>query len=62
MIDCYRYTDTEIKVIAEPDNGNRHKEQNNKAIIDYFTAKKIPYVTQKWTSAITPASCPPIRS
>jgi len=48
MINCYRYTDTEIKKLLKSmtivvDT----REQNNKAIIDYFTTKKIPYITQK---------------
>jgi ERCC4-type nuclease len=48
MIDFYRYTETELKkllqsIIVVVDT----REQNNKSIIDYFTHKKIPYVTQK---------------
>lgn len=48
MIGCYRYTDTEIKKLLKSltiviDT----REQDNAHIIGYFTAKKIPYVTQK---------------
>ncbi|WP_024834169.1 ERCC4 domain-containing protein [Ruminiclostridium josui] len=48
MIDFYRYTDTELKKLLQSitiviDT----REQNNKAIIDYFTSKKIPFVTKK---------------
>jgi ERCC4-type nuclease len=48
MIDFYRYTDSEIKKLLQSitivvDS----REQNNKNIIDHFTAKKIPFVTQK---------------
>ena len=48
MIDFYRYTDSEIKkllqsitIVADT------REQNNNHIIDYFTAKKIPFITHK---------------
>jgi len=48
MIDYYRYTDAEIKKLLQSltiviDT----REQKNKTIIDYFEAKKIPYITQK---------------
>ncbi len=48
MIDFYRYTYSEIKKLLQSitivvDS----REQNNKHIIDYFTAKKISYITQK---------------
>ena len=48
MIEYYRYTETELKNILQSltiviDS----REQNNKSIIDYFTEKKISFVTQK---------------
>ncbi|MDD4429565.1 MAG: ERCC4 domain-containing protein, partial [Paludibacter sp.] len=48
MIDCYRYTDTEIKKLLKSltiviDT----REQENSWIIDYFDKKKIPYKTMK---------------
>jgi len=48
VIDCYRYTDTELKkLLRSLTMVIDTREQDNKAITDYFTAKKIPYVTQK---------------
>ena len=48
MIEHYRYTDTELKKLLQSitmvvDT----RENSNKPILDYFTAKKIPYIAQK---------------
>jgi hypothetical protein len=48
VIDFYRYTETELKKLLQSitivvDT----RENSNKPIIDYFEAKKIPYVVQK---------------
>ena len=48
MNDFYRYTDTELKKLLKSmtivvDT----REQNNNSITDYFTSKKIPFVTHK---------------
>lgn len=48
MVEHYRYTDMELKkllqsitiVVDSRENANQH-------VLDYFTAKKIPYITQK---------------
>ncbi len=48
MIDCYRYSDSELKQILQSltiviDS----RENSNQNLLQYFTDKKIPFVTQK---------------
>ena len=48
MIECYRYTDAELKNILHSLTVTVDTRENaNKHILDYFAEKKVSYVTQK---------------
>jgi ERCC4-type nuclease len=48
MIECYRYSDTELKQILQSLTIVVDTRENaNKHVLDYFTEKKISFITQK---------------